>query len=61
MEYKQLEKLKKMVKRGFIPNVCCAANSAFCDLDTKQRSYDAGMDIYLTKPLNLAILRSLIH
>ncbi|KAM3138057.1 hypothetical protein pb186bvf_009730 [Paramecium bursaria] len=56
-----VREIKKMVKHGLIPNVCCAANSAFSDLDTKQRSYDAGMDIYLTKPLSLPILRSLIH
>ena len=30
-----VREVKQMVKNGLIPNVCCAANSAFSDLDTK--------------------------
>ena len=55
-----VKEIKSMINSRNLPNVCCAANSAFSDIQTKLRAYDAGMDFYLTKPLSLLILKTLM-
>lgn len=41
-----------MMRESIINKAWCVANTGFCDLDTKIKSYDAGMDYFLTKPLD---------
>ena len=40
------------MKTQEINKAWCVANTGFCDIDTKLKSYDSGMDFYLTKPLD---------
>ena len=56
-----VKEIKQIVSTKNLEHICCAANSAFSDIETKQRAYEAGMDFYLTKPLNLPILKQLIN
>ncbi|CAD8198037.1 unnamed protein product [Paramecium pentaurelia] len=59
--YKTVKELKQLMKQQIINKAWCIANTGFCDLDTKLKSYEAGMDYYLTKPLDQNELRSMLN
>ncbi|CAD8155452.1 unnamed protein product [Paramecium pentaurelia] len=59
--YKTVKELKHLMKQQIINKAWCIANTGFCDLDTKLKSYEAGMDYYLTKPLDQNELRSILN
>ncbi|CAD8122278.1 unnamed protein product [Paramecium sonneborni] len=59
--YKTVKELKNLMKQQIINKAWCIANTGFCDLDTKLKSYEAGMDYYLTKPLDQNELRSMLN
>lgn len=40
------------MKESIINKAWCVANTGFCDLETKMKSYESGMDFFLTKPLD---------
>ncbi|CAD8170545.1 unnamed protein product [Paramecium octaurelia] len=59
--YKTVKELKHLMKQQIINKTWCIANTGFCDLDTKLKSYEAGMDYYLTKPLDQNELRTILN
>ncbi|CAD8207810.1 unnamed protein product [Paramecium octaurelia] len=59
--YKTVKELKHLMKQQIINKAWCIANTGFCDLDTKLKSYEAGMDYYLTKPLDQNELRNMLN
>lgn len=52
--------IKKMVENKIIKKVFVIANTGFSDLETKEKAYDAGIDYFMTKPLNLLNFRTLV-
>lgn len=44
-----------------IKKAWCIANSGFCDLETKVKSYESGVDHFLTKPLSIAALSEVVY
>lgn len=49
---KTVSLLKKEMNEGLIDFGICIANTGFVDLDTKIKCFDAGMDFYISKPIN---------
>lgn len=44
--------LKDGMDEGTIDLGICIANTGFVDLDTKMKCFEAGMDFYISKPIN---------
>ena len=44
--------LKEEMDDGLIDFGICIANTGFVDLDTKIKCFEAGMDFYISKPIN---------
>lgn len=51
--FETVRELKRRMRDNLIPKGLCIANTGYADLDTKQRSLNAGMDFYLTKPVKI--------
>ncbi|CAD8196312.1 unnamed protein product [Paramecium pentaurelia] len=51
--------IKRMMQNKIIKKVYVIANTGFSDLETKEKAYDAGIDYFMTKPLNMATFRSI--
>lgn len=52
-----VKEIKKMMQDRVIKKVFVIANTGFSDLETKEKAYDAGIDYFMTKPLNLSNFR----
>ncbi|CAD8196328.1 unnamed protein product [Paramecium pentaurelia] len=59
--FNTVKELKKMMSEQIINKAFCIANTGFCDLETKLKSYESGMDYYLTKPLDQNELNSILN
>ncbi|CAD8124691.1 unnamed protein product [Paramecium sonneborni] len=59
--FNTVKELKRMMSEQIINKSYCIANTGFCDLDTKLKSYDSGMDYYLTKPLDQKELNKILN
>ncbi|CAD8210920.1 unnamed protein product [Paramecium octaurelia] len=51
--------IKRMMQNRIIKKVYVIANTGFSDLETKEKAYDAGIDYFMTKPLNIATFKSI--
>ncbi|CAD8206877.1 unnamed protein product [Paramecium octaurelia] len=51
--------IKRMMQNRIIKKVYVIANTGFSDLETKEKAYDAGIDYFMTKPLNMMTFRSI--
>lgn len=51
--------IKRMMQNKIIKKVYVIANTGFSDLETKEKAYDAGIDYFMTKPLNMTTFRSI--
>lgn len=51
--------IKRMMQDRIIKKVYVIANTGFSDLETKEKAYDAGIDYFMTKPLNIMSFRSI--
>ena len=58
--FEAVKYIKELQHKRVISKNWCIANTGFCDLETKMKSYDAGMDFYLTKPLDRKLLNEII-
>ncbi|CAD8210902.1 unnamed protein product [Paramecium octaurelia] len=59
--FNTVKELKRMMSQQIINKAFCIANTGFCDLETKLKSYESGMDYYLTKPLDQNELNSILN
>ncbi|CAD8127100.1 unnamed protein product [Paramecium sonneborni] len=59
--FNTVKELKRMMNEQIINKAYCIANTGFCDLDTKLKSYESGMDYYLTKPLDQNELNQILN
>lgn len=50
--YKTVSNLKNLMVSNVIEKALCVANSGFCDLETRKKSFENGMDFFLSKPLD---------
>ncbi|CAD8135910.1 unnamed protein product [Paramecium pentaurelia] len=51
--------IKRMMNNRIIKKVYVIANTGFSDLETKEKAYDAGIDFFMTKPLNIMNFKSI--
>ncbi|CAD8124683.1 unnamed protein product [Paramecium sonneborni] len=51
--------IKRMMNNRIIKKVYVIANTGFSDLETKEKAYDAGIDYFMTKPLNIMAFKSI--
>ncbi|CAD8127091.1 unnamed protein product [Paramecium sonneborni] len=51
--------IKRMMHNRIIKKVYVIANTGFSDLETKEKAYDAGIDYFMTKPLNIMAFKSI--
>jgi len=58
--FETVKQIKDLQQKKVISKTWCIANTGFCDLETKMKSYDSGMDFYLTKPLDRKLLNEII-
>ncbi|KAM3136903.1 hypothetical protein pb186bvf_010988 [Paramecium bursaria] len=52
--------IKELIQKKVKSDAICIANTAYSDLMTKQKAFDAGMDYYFTKPIDIQLLKQLI-
>lgn len=51
--------IKRMMNNRIIKKVYVIANTGFSDLETKEKAYDAGIDFFMTKPLNIMTFKNI--
>ncbi|CAD8135894.1 unnamed protein product [Paramecium pentaurelia] len=51
--------IKRIMNNRIIKKVYVIANTGFSDLETKEKAYDAGIDFFMTKPLNIMTFKSI--
>jgi response regulator RpfG family c-di-GMP phosphodiesterase len=49
-----------MMNDSTLKKAYCIANSGYCDLKTKIKCYDLGMDFFIIKPLNQNLLKEIL-
>lgn len=54
-----VKEIKKMMNATIIKKVCVIANTGFSDFETKELAYEAGIDYFITKPINISKFRSI--
>ncbi|KAM3136899.1 hypothetical protein pb186bvf_010984 [Paramecium bursaria] len=55
-----VKEIKSLVNNSIIESNICIANTAYSDIQTKQLAFDAGMDYYFTKPIDVLLLKQLM-
>ncbi|CAD8160755.1 unnamed protein product [Paramecium octaurelia] len=58
--FQTIKMIKGQMRSEEIKKVYCIATTGLCDLQTKQKCYENGMDYFMTKPLNQSLLKEIL-
>ncbi|CAD8176818.1 unnamed protein product [Paramecium octaurelia] len=58
--FQTIKLIKTQIQTEEIKRVYCIATTGLCDLQTKQKCYENGMDYFMTKPLNQGLLKEIL-
>ncbi|CAD8074517.1 unnamed protein product [Paramecium primaurelia] len=58
--FQTIKLIKTQIQTEEIKKVYCIATTGLCDLQTKQKCYESGMDYFMTKPLNQSLLKEIL-